>query len=205
MNNNEVQWVNTTVSETLKYSIIYNDVDKGLALFTKFKATDYAHRGPIVSEIENFVNQLQVKFRKAKADNSQDMTFSLSGNNYIETMLETYKQLSSPSNRLQFGVQALNMLTGGGVESTRVYTLLGLPGEGKSSTLIDMAIQIKRYNKNYRCSDPTKRPAVVLLIMENSIKETVQRIFSMCVGNDMLNYTEDEILDILRNEGNLHI
>lgn len=205
LNNNEVQWVNSTVSETLKYSIIYNDVDQGIALLTKFKATDYINRGTIVPEIESWVNALQVKFRKAKADNAQDMTFSLSGDNYIDTMFETYDQLASPSNRLQFGVQALNMLTGGGVESTRVYTLLGLPGEGKSSTLIDMAIQLKRYNRNYKCSDPTKRPAVVLLIMENSIKETVQRIFSMCVGKDMLNYTKDEILDILKNQGNLRI
>ena len=203
LNSSEVDWVNKTVSETLKYSIIYNDIDRGLSLLTKFKSTDYISRGNIVQEIEEWVNALQVKFRKARADSASDITFSLSGENYIQAMLETYRQLSSPSNRLVFGSQALNALTGGGVEATRVYTLLGLPGEGKSSTLIDMAIQIKRYNKNYVCSDPTKRPCVVLLIMENSIKETVQRIFSMCVGEDMLNYTEEEIMDVLKTKGNL--
>ena len=205
LNNSEVEWVNTTISETLKYSIIYNDVDDGLALLTKFKATDYINRGQVVKEIEQWVNNMQVKFRRAKADNAEDLTFSLSGDNYIQSMLETYRQLSSPSNKLVFGTQALNALTGGGVEATRVYTILGLPGEGKSSTLIDMAIEIKRYNKNYICSDPTKRPCVVLLIMENSIKETIQRIFSMCVGNDMLNYTEKEFMDVLKTQGNLNI
>lgn len=205
LNNSEVQWVNSAISETLKYSIIYNDVDQGLALLTKFKATDYANRGPIVKEIEDWVNAMQVKFRRAKADNSQDIAFSLTGENYIQAMLETHRQLASPSNRLLFGSQALNALTGGGVEATRVYTLLGLPGEGKSSTLIDMAIEIKRYNKNYKCADPTKRPCVVLLVMENSIKETVQRIFSMCVGKDMLNYTEEEAMEVLRTQGNLSV
>jgi hypothetical protein len=39
--------------------------------------------------------------------------------------------------------------------------------------------------------------------MENSIKETVQRIFSMCVGEDMLNFSEEEIMDILKTKGNL--
>lgn len=203
LNSSEVDWVNKTVSETLKYSIIYNDIDRGLSLLTKFKSTDYISRGNIVQEIEEWVNALQVKFRKARADSASDITFSLSGENYIQAMLETYRQLASPSNRLVFGSQALNALTGGGVEATRVYTLLGLPGEGKSSTLIDMAIEIKRYNKNYVCSDPTKRPCVVLLIMENSIKETVQRIFSMCVGEDMLNYSEEEIMDVLKTKGNL--
>jgi hypothetical protein len=205
LSNSEVMWVNQTVSETLKYAIIYNDVDVGLGLLTKFKATDYINRGPIVKEIEDWVNALQVKFRRARADTNEDITFSLSGDNFIEAMIDTYKQLSSPSNKLQFGVQALNALTGGGVEAGRVYTILGLPGEGKSSTLLDMAIQLKRYNRNYKCADPTKRPCVVLLVMENSVKESVERLFSMCVGTGMLNYKESEIVDILKTHGNLKL
>ena len=205
LNNNEVYWVNDTISETLKYSIIYNDIDKGLALFTKFKATDYINRGLVVKEIENFINELQVKFRKAKADKAEDITFSLSGDTHIEAMTETYIQLSSPSNKLQFGTQALNLLTGGGVQAGRVYTILGLPGEGKSTTLLDIAIQLKRYNKNYKCADPTKKPCVVLLVMENSVKESVERLFSMCVGTNMLSYTLDDAIDVLKSQGNLRL
>ena len=205
LNRSEVEWVNSTISETLKYSLIFNDVDDGLALLTEFKATPYNSRGKIVNKIEDWVNNMQVKFRRAKTKNSEDLTFSLIGENYNQAMFETYNQLASPSNKLIFGTQALNLLTGGGVEATRVYTLLGLPGEGKSSTLLDMAIEIKRYNTNYICKDPTKRPCVVLLLMENDIKETVRRIFSMCVGKDILNYSQDEIFDILKTQGNLKV
>lgn len=205
LNNNEVKWVNNTISETLKYSIIYNDIDRGLSLLTKFKSTDYINRGMVVKDIEEWINGMQVKFRRSRADDSDDITFSLSGDTYIEAMSETYKQLSSPSNKLRFGVQALNALTGGGVEAGRVYTILGLPGEGKSSTLLDMAIQLKRYNKEYQCKDPTKKPCVVLLVMENRVMESVERLFSMCVGNGMLNYSEDEAINILKNQGNLHL
>lgn len=203
LNNSEVEWVNSTVSGILKYSIIYNDIDEGLGLLTKFKSTDYINRGNIVQEIEQWVNNIQVKFRRSRANNTEDATFSLSGENYIQSMFETYDRVTSPSNRLIFGSQALNILTGGGVESGRVYTILGLPGEGKSSTLIDMAIELKRYNKNYKCSDPTKRPCIVILIMENSVHETIQRIFSMCVGQDISKYNKEEILDVLKNDGNL--
>lgn len=205
LNNSEVEWVDKTVSETLKYSIIYNDVDTGIALLTKFKAAPYAERGTIVQEIEDWINSMQVKFRRSRAESVEDMVFSLSGDRFVDTMIETYKQLSARSNRLRFGTQALNALTGGGVESQRVYTLLGLPGEGKSATLIDMAIQLKRYNADYICADPTKRPAVVLLVMENSIKETVQRIFSMCVGDDMLNYSINDIVEILKVQGDMKL
>lgn len=207
LSNDELNWVNQTVSETLKYSIIYNDVDRGLSLLTKFKSTDFAYRGPIVGEIEEWVKQLNTKFRKAKADDAADMRFSLIGDDYETSVRETYRKLSSPGNKLRFGTQALNMITGGGVECGRVYTLLGLPGEGKSTTLIDMAIQIKRYNKDYVCKDPTKKPCVVLLVMENGIHETIQRLFSMCVPgqNDMLGYTEDEVVDILKTQGCLNV
>jgi replicative DNA helicase len=206
INNDELDWINKTVSETLKYSIIYNDVDKGLALLTKFKSVDYANRGPIVKDIEQWITEMQVKFRRAKANNVSECRFSLVGDDYENSMRETYRKLASPSNRLVFGVQALNALTGGGVESGRVYTLLGLPGEGKSTTLLDMAIQLKRYNANYVCKDPTKKPCVVLLTMENSVKEDVQRLFSMCNdGNDMLNYTEDEALNVLKTTGRLKV
>ena len=125
LNNDEIAWVNKTVSQILKDSIIYNDVDRGLALFTKFKSTEYASRGPIVKDIENFINQMQVKFRRARADDSSDMEFRLTGDNYESSMRETHRKLSSPSNKLRFGTQALNILTGGGAESQRVYTLLG--------------------------------------------------------------------------------
>lgn len=205
LSNNEVDWISSTISAILKDSVIYNDIDEGLSLLTKFKATDFKDRGDIVKQIESWVGKLQSKFRKAKADTAEDLMFSLIGDNYLGVMAETYRQLTSPSNKLIFGTQALNLLTGGGLESSRVYTLLGLPGEGKSSTMLDMAIQLKRYNRGYRCNDPTKRPCVVLLVMENSIKETVQRLFSMCIGKGMEEYTEQQAIELLQTDGNLHV
>ena len=109
INNDELKWINQTISQTLKDSIIYNDVDRGLALFTKFKSTEYAYRGPIVKEIEQFINEMQVKFRRAKADDGSSMQFSLIGDEYSSAMRETYRQLSSPCNKLIFGTQGLNI------------------------------------------------------------------------------------------------
>lgn len=205
LNNSEVEWISNTVSAILKDSIIYNDIDKGLELFTKFKATDYKDRRPIVREIEEFIVNLNNKFRRAKVADANDIVFSLSGERFVQSMLATYDKLADPANQLQFGVQALNALTGGGVESGRVYTILGLPSEGKSSTLLDMAIQIKRYNKNYICKDPTKKPCVVLLIMENGTKESIQRIFSMCVGKNMTDFNREDICNVLNNNGHLKL
>jgi hypothetical protein len=41
--------------------------------------------------------------------------------------------------------------------------------------------------------------------MENSIKETVQRVFSMCVGRDMASYSEEGAINALKTEGELAV
>ena len=197
----EVAWVNQAIAEIVKYANIQAMAESGMSLLTRLKSSEYTDRGSIVKDIELWTTQLQNVFRKSKVDSMDDMMFSLSGDNYIQTMQETYRQLTSPSNCLVFGTQALNLLTGGGLQAGRVYVLLGLPGEGKSSTMLDMAIQIKKYNRNYQCKDPTKRPCVVLFVMENSIKETVQRLFSMCMSQDMTAYGAAEAIERFRQDG----
>ena len=204
LNNTEIDWVNQSMSEIIKYSHIEAQADTGLQLLTQLKSTDYTNRGAIVSDIEKWLSETQNLFRKAKVDNSENLSFSLGGDDYIQSIVETYRHITSPSNNLIFGTQALNLLTGGGLQNTRVYVLFGLPGEGKSSTMLDMAIQIKKYNKNYKCKDPTKRPCVVVLVMENDVRETVQRIFSMTTGHDMSEYTEEQALQIMMQDG-LHL
>ena len=94
------------------------------------------------------------------------------------------------------------MITGGGVQAGRVYLLLGLPAEGKSSTLLDMAIQIKKYNPNYVCIDKSKRPCVLLFTMENPVIETVERLYSMIVRSPMKNAnSEDDVVNNFNSQG----
>ena len=201
LSNTEVEWVNNNIEEIIKDADVLHEVDRGLELLTRLKSANYIDRKNTIKEFEGWITGVQNKFRKARVENASDLTFSLMGDRFVESMLETYRDLTSPSNRLVFGTQALNLLTGGGVVAGRVYTILGLPGEGKSSTLLDMAIQIKKYNRQYKCKDPTKRPCVVLFIMENDVKETIQRLFSMCVLNRMENYNENEIINEFRTKG----
>jgi hypothetical protein len=90
LNNSEVEWISNTVSAILKDSVIYNDIDKGLELFTKFKATDYKDRRPIVREIEEFIINLNNKFRRAKVADANEIVFSLLGERFVQSMLATY-------------------------------------------------------------------------------------------------------------------
>ena len=68
-----------------------------------------------------------------------------------------------------------------------------------------MALELKKYNAGYVCKDPTKKPCVVLLTMENSVKEDIERLFSMVTGRSMIEFTEEEALEILKSQGRLDV
>ena len=206
MSNDELYWINTTVSESLKYSFMWNDIDRMLDICTRFKTADYTSKGDIVREFEALIAEIQTKFRRNKVESVTEMTFSLRDGVFEEVVTDLHEQLTNPANRLICGMQGLNEMTAGGFESGRVYMFFGLPGEGKSTTLLNLAYQIKKYNKQYKAKDPTKIPCVVLMTMENTVRETVERLFNISsTPENIINYTADQVINILRTEGELYL
>lgn len=205
LSNEELNWINGTVSGALKYAFIYNDIDKMLDICTRFKASDYASRTSIVEEYEKAINESQAKFRRVKVESQSEMTFTLKNGLMEECITDIHEQLMNPSRKLITGMQGMNEMLGGGFESGRVYMLLGMTGVGKSLTLLNLAYQIKKFNKSFKTKDPTKIPVIVILTMENTVKETVQRLFNLAVNEDLENTTVDEAISMLRTEGELYL
>ena len=204
LSNTEIQWINNNVSSILKYSYLQAESASAIDLFTKLNSSDYSTRGKVAESLEELVGRIQTNIRRSKIENAESIRFSLRPEECESALRETYRQVTSKNNILTFGTQAFNLLTGGGVQSTRVYVLLGLPGERKSSTLLEMAIQIKKYNKGYVCADPTKRPCIVLFSMENSVKETIERMYSMTMLHHMEEFSENDAVTQFLN-GGLHL
>lgn len=206
MNADEVAWCHKMVSESLQYSFVYDETDELLDICTRIKSSDYSHRGELIKEFEGMVDKLKNEFRMSKTDdNLTDMTFSLKEGIFENVIKETYNLITNPSRRLICGMQGLNEMIGGGFESGRVYMLLGITGIGKSFALLNLVYQIKKYNRSYKTKDPTKTPCVVLLTMENTVVETITRLFDLAVTQSagMENYTVDEVISKLREEGQL--
>ena len=120
-------------------------------------------------------------------------------------MREIHENVTNPSRRLYTGMQGFNELIGGALETTRVYMLLGLAGAGKSFTLLNIAKQLKTNNKHYRPKDPTKIPVIVLLTMENTVQETVTRLFEITTGQDMGKVDVETAIKMLKKDGEMYI
>ena len=90
-----------------------------------------------------------------KVEKADDEILCLSSG-FDEYARQSYSDLSNPSNKLSTGMQGFNYLLGGGYENGRCYCFFGLQGEGKSITLLDTALQIKRYNRKFKPKDLLK-------------------------------------------------
>lgn len=206
LSKDEIAYIHNLISETLQYQFIYNKIDHIQDVCTRFKTSDFNTRGNIVHEIEDIVDDMKNNFRRAKVnDNSTDMTFSLREGVFQSAVTDTWNMITNPSRRLITGLQGLNEMTGGGFESGRVYMLLGTSGVGKSITLLNLIYQMKRFNRNYKPKDPTKTPCILLLTMENTVVETITRLFDLVIENSagMANYSVNDVIRMLREQGEL--
>lgn len=202
----EVDFVNNMVSESLKYAAIYKYADQMIDVCTRFKTQDYGTKGEIVKEFESRVNEVQNEFRRSRNEDHTEMMFSLQPGQFDDTIKETYKRAANPKKKLSTGMQGMNEMLGGGFESGRIYIYFGLPGEGKSSVVLNLMYQIKKYNRDFQCKDPTKRPCVVLLTMENTVEESIERLFAMATDKEsMTDFDVDAVIKMLKEVGELTI
>ena len=202
----EIIYVTDLVSETIQYQFLYARIYDIEDICTRFKTSDFQNRGSIVAEFEALIDDLKNQFRQSKVnDNAINMVFSLRDDKFQSAVTDTYNMITNPSRRLITGMQGFNELTGGGFESGRVYMILGTTGIGKSITLLNIIYQMKKYNTSYRPKDPTKTPCIVLLTMENTVVETITRLFDLVVKDSkgMENYSIGEVIQMLRSQGGL--
>ena len=202
----DIMWLNNMISEALKFKTMTRLAKAMYNTCGKFLSSDYGSKSKILGEFEDINKRVQNEFRKSRTEDLEESEFSLRAGAFENSIYDIHRSLTSPRNLIMTGMQGLNELLGGGLEAGRVYAFFGLPGEGKSTILLNLAYQIKKYNKRYRTKDPTKRPCIVLLTMENKIKETVNRLFNIvAAGDSFKRHSPNEIIDIFRGQGELYI
>lgn len=205
LSNNEIQWINETISNTLSSEFLYDSAPRLIELLTQFMVADSTRISELSNQIQAEISSLNSAFRQARKDSAMEQIFSLREDVFGNIIRETHEEITSKYRYLYTGMQGFNQLIGGGFENTRLYLLLGITGGGKSMSMLNLAYQIKKYNKGFKPKDPTKIPCVVYLTMENSVTETIQRLFEICTGESMADHTPEEIEYMLKTQGELYL
>ena len=131
-----------------------------------------------------------------------DQTFSLQEDVFETVLFDSMKKLNNRNRIFITGIRHLNTFLAPGYMSGRLYIYLAFPGGGKSQILLKTALDIKKYNAGIECKNPDHRPAVLMITMENSIEETVERIFNMVSSDDDIrNYSPKQVKKMLKRDG----
>ena len=166
---------------------------------------DYDSYKDIAEDLEQLAISI-VNIRRNTSSLDSDEKFTLDPDHFDDMITEAVIKLSDRMRMYKTGIYGLNVLLAPAYMSKRLYMYLAFPGGGKSQMLLKSALDIKKYNPSVKAKDPDKRPAVVYITMENSIDETIERIFNMVVSSDDIrNYTPKQVINKLKNGGHLTI
>lgn len=202
MSNQDVEYVNTMVTSLLDSATFSSYIHKFAEISRDFDSASAYEKTAIVNNWKGMIADCNNHIRNNKIINPEQEFVSLRPGIFEDYAKDTYTYVSNTSSKLSTGMVGLNYLLGGGFENARVYGFFGLQGEGKSLTLLNLALQLKKYNKNYKTKDPTKKPAIVYLTLENTKRETFTRLCSMVTGQRMSEIgNSDKVVELMRQNG----
>lgn len=205
----EIKYITSFISDRLNYCFLYLYKDKLKDEFDKLETNEFIHLKDLKTRIMGMIQLLIADIRRAESLESANMDFSLEPEMFEAIVHKTVEELQNPSNNLKCGIQALNEMIGGAFESKRFYMFLGISGGFKSGILLNLLYQFKLNNMNFITKDQTKKPAILLYTQENTVEETVNRLFSLAVCKDgedrMKNYSPKEAIRLLKEVGQLVI
>lgn len=176
ISNDEVRYVEETIAQFLNTMTFDSRLNTFMQLCKDYEHADYRERQEILYNIRSAMTDTMTEFRRNDvANHSPSTRFRLSSMN--DSMEEIHNYICNPSYKLVTGMQGFNALLGGGFQKTKLYCMFGMSGEGKTVTLVNLLYQIWKYNKGFKCKDPTKKPCIVLLTMENLVIEYICSLF----------------------------
>lgn len=177
-------------------------VEEILSLLDPSDVKSYKSIAEDLSQIGNAIVNIKRKGNSLDAE----QTFSLQEEVFQSVVCDALTRLKNRNRIFVTGIKYLNVILAPGYMGGRLYTYLAFPGGGKSQILLKAATDIRKYNSGIQCENPDNRPAVLFITMENSIEETVERIFNMLASDDDIrNYTEKQVCRMLREQGHLEL
>ena len=195
----EIKYITRAVTDRLQYAFILLYKEIILNEFLKIDTGEFTSYKEVVSEVKEQCAQLLNDIRKADAA-TMKKSFSLKEGIFEELVTSAVASITDPGTALVTGIQMLNDMLSPGYMPCRLYIWLGISGSFKSLMLLMSCYWIKKYNK----IETTKTPTVLYITTENSIDESIIRLFNMSTTcGDIRQYLPEEIAGMMRESGGL--
>lgn len=203
LNYEEIKSINQSVQDKLEFAYLHYYKEKVYAAWEKLDSGNFESYREINEEVTQIMTKFLNEKRKVRVIDDTD-TFSLDPETFDDSVTDIVNKLKDPSRAIVTGIQALNKILSPALLSKRVYAFMGLPAGFKSGILLKLLYDCKKYNKHLPSRKPGKRKTAVLITMENSVEESVERLFNMTVTpSDIREYTPKQVIKMLKEEGKM--
>jgi hypothetical protein len=212
LDNDQVVFIDEYVTDRLKYAYVFRHEGDLDSKMMKLRARDFSSLSEFNEEFETTIEAVYKDMKKVRSESKYAARDFDSGGDSLKIALgQTIENLNKESNIIKTGIKILNQMLNGGFHASRVYMFLGMAKGWKSGFLLNCCLWGLKHNPNIVTVDKTKTPCILYLTQENSVDETLERIWSHYFGdNDELkNYSEEEAYEKLSaagfNQGNIHL
>ena len=166
----ELANVDKAIADQLRYGIVIKKAKSLSMILNDIDTENYNELQDEIVKLEGSVNDLQTSFRNVRESLEEaKYDMDLSSDTTMGVLQEIIDEEKDPTAKIKTGIQHINAMLGGGFEKGRLYMGLGVAKGFKSGFLLNCAIYAKKYNR-YRTKDPSKRPVIVYLTMENTMR-----------------------------------
>jgi len=186
----EIDFVMKTISLYTKYGFILESKDAIISKLTNVESGSIKGVEDEIKELEEEISQLYMKLHKMHSINEVDImdAVSILDPEFTSKHLPAVHKASKNKKRvLKTGIQALNEMLGpeGGFLTGKMYLISAPVNSFKSAFLLYCSWWISKYNTDayvdfYKTTG--KRPSVLLVSLENTWDENIERLVAMVSG-----------------------
>lgn len=204
LNASECEFIGGLITERINCLAIYKYKDTIVDYCTKIENSYMTSYHDIVDGFKDTLSTLLTELNSTSLDNGPLREFSFDDPMFYDLVDIIVEKSNLPTSVLQTGIRQLNAILSPGFHSGRLYTFLGGTGKFKSGTLLNMADQIRRFNPQIKPFENGRRKTILFVTMENTIEETVVRLFDMYsdVNDEIYGKTTQDVIDVLQKFGN---
>lgn len=204
INDKESEVLDKKISELLQFAVIDVESDKLISTINNIKSENYDDLGLELDSVEEQLSALQKSLKdKRTAINETNNKVSFSGAGFLSKLNKVIEREKNPSATIRTGIKLFNEILAGGFKAGRVYCCMAPMKNFKSGLLLLSSIWAKKYNPTLKAKDPTKKPVILYVTLENSTDETIVRTVSYCMGNNynIADHSLDDVARILKANG----
>ena len=204
LSSTECDYVTNAVRVRVQTIAISIKKNKLLDTLEKIDASSFTPSyAELVEDVRKQMTELITELQVTDNDQGLLKEFAFSMDEAAALIDRIVKKAKRPASILKTGIRQLNSILSPGFQSGRMYCFLGGSGKFKSGTLLNIAEQIRRFNPQIPAYENGMRKCILFITLENSIEETVERIYDMyCETNgNMRDDDTQQVIDALRNNG----